>query len=179
MTTPKQIDDGGSAFPQPFDSVIETERGRVKTVIGIDPGINGGIAWIVDGKPCVEKMPDTVKDLWELLVSITNGFVAFRGSNALMFKAYIEAVTSSPQMGVKSAFTFGQGLGRLEMALTAAGIPFERVRPQQWQKAMKCMSGGNKNVTKARAQELFPSLKITHATADALLIAEYGRRESP
>ena len=79
-------------------------------------------------------------------------------------------------MGVKSAFTFGQGLGRLEMALTAAGIPFERDRPQAWQKEMKCMSGGDKNITKRRAQELFPSLKITHANADALLIAEYGRR---
>jgi hypothetical protein len=30
--------------------------------------------------------------------------------------------------------------------------------------------------TKAKAQELFPHLKITHATADACLIAEYGRR---
>jgi hypothetical protein len=29
------------------------------TVIGIDPGKNGGIAWIQDGKPCVEKMPET------------------------------------------------------------------------------------------------------------------------
>jgi hypothetical protein len=79
-------------------------------------------------------------------------------------------------MGVVSAFTFGNGYGHLEMALTAAGIPFERVRPQAWQKAMGCMSKGDKNVTKAKAQELFPHLKITHATADACLIAEYGRR---
>lgn len=146
----------------------------MKTIIGIDPGLKGGIAWISDGKPCVEKMPDTVKDLWELLQDITGG-LRVRGY-LLSFKAYVESVHSSPQMGVKSAFTFGQGLGRLEMALTAAGIPFERVRPQEWQKSMKCMSGGDKNITKAKAQELFPSLTITHATADALLIAEYGRR---
>lgn len=145
----------------------------MKTIIGIDPGVNGGIAWIQDGKPCVEKMPDTLKDLWELLYSIEcqdNGY-----KNC---KAYIECVHSSPQMGVKSAFTFGQGYGRLEMALTAAGIPFERVRPQEWQKSMGCMSKGDKNVTKRKAQELFPSLKITHATADALLIAEYLRRKN-
>jgi hypothetical protein len=148
----------------------------MKTIIGIDPGKNGGIAWIADGKACVEKTPDTLKDLWELVNSITGGFVSFRASNALMFKAYIEAVSSSPQMGVVSAFSFGQGYGNLEMALTAAGIPFERVRPQQWQKTLGCMSKGNKNVTKAKAQALFPHLKITHATADALLIAEYGRR---
>jgi Holliday junction resolvasome RuvABC endonuclease subunit len=140
------------------------------TTIGIDPGKNGGIAWIADGKPCVEKMPETAKELWELIESIQ-----FSGFDHAI-KAYVEQVHSSPQMGVKSAFTFGQGFGQIEMALTAAGIPFERVRPQAWQKSMGCLTRGDKNVSKRRAQELFPSLKITHATADALLIAEYGRR---
>lgn len=147
------------------------------TTIGIDPGKSGGIAWITDGKPCVEKMPETLQDLWELVADITGGFESFRESNGLQFRAYIEAVHSSPQMGVKSAFTFGNGFGHLEMALTAAGIPFERVRPQAWQKAMGCMTGGDKNVSKRRAQELFPSMKITHATADALLIAQYGSKQ--
>jgi hypothetical protein len=141
-------------------------------VIGVDPGKNGGIAWIDEtGKPCVEKMPDTLKDLWDLIQSIEHSDGGFRNC-----KAYLEQISSSPQMGVVSAFTFGNGYGHLEMALTAAGIPFERVRPQVWQKAMGCMSKGQKNVTKAKAQELFPHLKITHATADACLIAEYGRR---
>jgi Holliday junction resolvasome RuvABC endonuclease subunit len=139
----------------------------MKITIGIDPGVNGAIAWIQDGKPCVEKMPETLADLWDLVVSIKFGNEC---------QAYIEAVHSSPQQGVKSAFTFGQGYGRLEMALTAAGIPFERVSPQKWQKAMGCLTKGDKNVSKRKAQEMFPQLKITHATADALLIAEYGRR---
>jgi Holliday junction resolvasome RuvABC endonuclease subunit len=77
-------------------------------------------------------------------------------------------------MGVVSAFSFGNGFGHLEMALTAAGIPFTRVRPQVWQKALGCLTKGDKNVTKRKAQELFPSIKATHATADALLIAQYG-----
>jgi hypothetical protein len=38
------------------------------------------------------------------------------------------------------------------------------------------MTKGDKNVSKRKAQELFPQLKITHATADALLLAEFGRR---
>ena len=147
----------------------------MKTIIGIDPGKNGAIAWITDGKACVEKMPETLQDLWELVESI-------RYSNHPQnpnCKAYIENVHSSPQMGVTSAFTFGQGFGRLEMALTAAGIPFERVTPQKWQKAMGCLTGGDKNISKARAQELFPDMKCTHATSDALLLAEYGRRIDP
>lgn len=149
---------------------METLFTQHMTTIGIDVGVNGGIAWITDGKPCVEKMPDTLQDLWEVIVSIS----LEAGTGGIGVKAYIEQVASSPQMGVVSAFSFGRGYGNLEMALTAAGIPFDRVRPQEWQKHMKCMSKGDKNVTKRRAQELFPSLKITHATADALLIAQYG-----
>jgi hypothetical protein len=63
------------------------------------------------------------------------------------------------------------------MGLTAAKLPFERVRPQVWQKTMQCMSKGDKNVTKRRAQELFPDIKVTHATADGLLIMSYGLKQ--
>jgi len=147
---------------------------KYETIIGVDPGANGGIAWITDGKACVEKMPDTLQDLWELVESI--GFEA-PDFTPYQIKAYIEQVSSSPQMGVVSAFSFGRGYGNLEMALTAAGIPFERVRPQVWQKALGCMTKGDKNVSKRKAQELFPDRKITHATADALLIAHYGTKQ--
>lgn len=148
---------------------------KYEITIGVDPGANGGIAWITsDGKACVEKMPDTLQDLWELVESI--GFEA-PDFTPYQIKAYIEQVSSSPQMGVVSAFSFGRGYGNLEMALTAAGIPFERVRPQVWQKALGCMTKGDKNVSKRKAQELFPDRKITHATADALLIAHYGTKQ--
>lgn len=146
----------------------------MKTILGIDPGASGGIAWITDGKPCVEKMPETLQDLWGLITDIAN--TVRESTRHLDCIAYLEQVHSMPGQGVASSFKFGQGYGALEMALTAAGIPFERVTPQKWQKALGCLTKGDKNVSKRKAQELFPSLKITHATADALLIAEYGRR---
>jgi hypothetical protein len=147
-----------------------------RITIGIDPGANGAIAWIDErGESCVEKMPDTLQDLWELICDITN--FPRSAIDGRKYKAYIEQVSSSPQMGVVSAFSFGRGYGNLEMALTAAGIPFERVRPQVWQKAMGCMTKGDKNISKAKAQELFPDTKIIHATADALLIALYGTKQ--
>lgn len=148
---------------------------KYEITIGIDPGSNGGIAWIdYNGKACVEKMPDTLQDLWDLFCDITS--YPKSSIDGRSYKAYIEQVASSPQMGVVSAFSFGRGYGNLEMALTAAGIPFERVRPQVWQKALGCMTKGDKNVSKRRAQELFPDRKVTHATADALLIAYYGTK---
>lgn len=89
---------------------------------------------------------------------------------------YMENVHSSPQMGVTSAFTFGHGVGALKMALVACSIPFQLVTPQTWQTKMGCRTGGDKNISKNKAQKLFPSVKVTHAIADALIIAEYGRR---
>lgn len=140
-------------------------------VIGIDPGKNGGIAFIDtdlamrDGTTAV-KMPATEADVWEVLRQ-------YGGDDF----AVVEKVASSPQMGVTSAFTFGKGYGVLLGCLTAAGIPFEEVSPQKWQKAMNCLTHGDKNVTKRKAQQMFPWLKVTHATADALLIAYYGAKQ--
>jgi crossover junction endodeoxyribonuclease RuvC len=137
-------------------------------IIGIDPGKSGGIAAISDtGEVAsVAKLAQTERDIGQALedMSAAAGF------------AYIERVSSSPQMGVKSAFTFGQSYGFLRGCLYAAGIPFEEVAPAKWQRSMGCLSKGDKNVTKAKAQQLFPGIKVTHAIADALLIAEYGRR---
>jgi Holliday junction resolvasome RuvABC endonuclease subunit len=155
---------------------LNKEHMKHQITIGIDPGASGAIAWIDErGKSCVEKMPDTLQDLWELIRDITN--FPRSAIDGRRYKAYIEQVSSSPQMGVVSAFSFGRGYGNLEMALTAAGIPFERVRPQVWQKAMGCMTKGDKNISKAKAQELFPDKKVIHATADALLIALYGTKQ--
>jgi crossover junction endodeoxyribonuclease RuvC len=153
---------------------LNKEHMKHQITIGIDVGASGAIAWIDErGKSCVEKMPDTLQDLWELVVSISLN----AGTGGLGVRAYLEAVSSSPQMGVVSSFSFGRGYGNLEMALTAAGIPFERVRPQVWQKAMGCMTKGDKNISKQKAQELFPDKKVIHATADALLIALYGTKQ--
>ena len=65
---------------------------KYETIIGVDPGANGGIAWITDGKACVEKMPDTLQDLWELVVSISLD----AGTGGMGIRAYLEAVSSSP-----------------------------------------------------------------------------------
>lgn len=133
-------------------------------ILGIDPGQKGGIAFVGENLFVAQKMPDTERDALEAIQLLRGQF------------AYIEAVHSMPKQGVASSFKFGQNYGFLRGCLIALGIPFETVTPQKWQKALGCLSRGNKNVTKAKAQELYPSLKITHATADALLIATYGYR---
>ena len=75
-----------------------------------------------------------------------------------------------------STFKFGRGYGFLRGAITALKYPLHDVSPQRWQRALGCLTSGNKNISKQMAQQLFPQLKITHSIADAVLITEYGRR---
>lgn len=140
---------------------------REKIFIGVDPGKTGGISIVNEKRAEAYKMPPNEMDLFDLLSKLVEGKDTF---------AILEKVHSSPQMGVKSAFTFGQNKGMLLMVLTALKIPFEEVTPHTWQRNLKCLTGGDKNVSKRKAQQLFPDIKITHAIADALLIGEYARR---
>jgi len=146
----------------------------MKTFVGIDPGKSGGIATITDNEASgvmatVHGMPADPRDLWGLIVAISRC-------------APVEAVIEKPfvhvggKMGPQSAFNFGGSFFTLRAFLIAADIPFEEVPPQHWMTAMECMTGGDKNVSKRRAEELFPGLHITHATADALLIAAFCRQ---
>ena len=143
-------------------------------IIGVDPGVSGAVAWYSNGVHHAAPFKDLTEA--EMLTSF-EGF----GPNTF---AYLESVHSMPGQGVASTFKFGLHYGGLRMALIAAGIGFETVTPATWQRTMSCLSKGDKKVTRAKAQELFPEVNITgrgiktptHAVADALLIAEYGRR---
>jgi hypothetical protein len=145
--------------------------------MGIDPGASGGMALLYPSGSVVSvtKMLPTERDTWDWLYGYAE---AFAGVVAL-----IEKVHSMPREGVASTFKFGVCYGGLRMALIAAGIPFEEVTPQRWQRGLEIpprhgteSKTAYKNRLKARAQQLFPSAKVTLAVADALLLAEYCRR---
>jgi crossover junction endodeoxyribonuclease RuvC len=133
--------------------------------IGIDPGKSGAIAIAKGSDWTVIRLNQTEHDIAGQL-SQAMGFPSI---------AVVEKVHSSPQMGVKSAFTFGESFGFLKGLLAAYSIPYSLVTPQVWQKRMGCMTKGDKNVTKQAAQRRWPGEKITHADADARLLAEYCR----
>jgi hypothetical protein len=152
----------------------ETPQFERDLFLGIDPGHLGGLA-VLERVGLVldaSRMPETEKDL--------SDYVQEFGGR--IRKAVIEAVHSMPGQGVSSSFKFGMSYGALRMVLIAHAVSFEAVPPQTWQKSMHCTVQGRtsvtdsktakKNGTKARAQELFPGQKVTHAIADALLLAE-------
>ena len=100
---------------------------------------------------------------------------------------FLEYVTGFRGMTApaNSVLTLGRGLWWGVVA--AAGIPVHHPTPQQWQpefldesnlpEGMRLESAERKRRLKAEAQRLWPDHKWTSKTADAGLIAEWGRRE--
>jgi hypothetical protein len=130
-------------------------------------------------------MPATEADVWGLMQEIygmRQPSDAIRDQDGTRWQrpirldltVWIEKVGAMPKQGVSSTFKFGRGYGFLRGCITALALPWNEVAPGVWQRKLGCLSGGDKNVTKSRAQQLYPHLRITHATADALLIASYG-----
>ena len=150
----------------------------MKHYFGIDPGKSGAICAInSDGKAwVVVKTDKSYEDIWHELwyASCVKGECF----------AAIESVNAMPGQGVASTFKFGESFGMLLGLLAATDIEYIKVRPTVWCKEFvlkKKKDESNtdwKNRHKKLAQELFPSVDVTHATADALLIAEYCRRKN-
>lgn len=137
------------------------------TILAIDPGASGGLAFGPASKPpALVAMPDTLHDLVEVI------------RDAQCDHAFLELVggfIGKNQPG-SAMFNFGCNYGQIQGVLAALGVPFTLVRPQAWQKALSLGNSTGmsktewKNKLKAKAQQLYPSLKITLSTADACLI---------
>jgi crossover junction endodeoxyribonuclease RuvC len=160
-----------------------------RVYIGIDPGANGAMAAIVTNTDAPDyvyfrKTKDGPHEQAEWIRSLIDlDGMKLHEAEAFAIIEKVGAMPSIPgadgkrrQMGAATMFAFGKSAGLLEGLVIANAIPYEMTTPQTWQTAMKCKSGGDKNVTKQAAQRLFPREKITHANADALLLAEYCRR---
>lgn len=142
--------------------------------IGIDPGKNGGIALISSKKSFVYALPYSNDSL----------LLWLRGAkNTSECIAYVETVHAMPGQGVTSMFNFGKNYGYILGVLGAYHIHIVDVTPQKWKKYMEVTS--DKNTSIDLCKRLFPDINLLatprskkphDGMAEALLIAEYGRR---
>ena len=161
----------------------------MKTIIAIDPGAAGGIAFDRSGNVTAYKMPDTLTDIRDLMNSYIDP------SNAVI---YMERVgTYMPGNSGPSAATFAEHVGALKGIICCLSTPVIFPTPAAWmnhfigkqvykekkgdvsdEKAWKAVLSRRKqerkNKIKAKAQELYPNLEITLKTADALGILHYA-----
>lgn len=146
-------------------------------ICGIDPGLNGAFAFldIDDDTLTIIDMP-TVEKNGKRHVSPA-GVGAILNANVPDF-VFLEAVHSSPQMGVASSFSFGRSSGILLGAAAALALDVSEVPPNVWKPRMGCTA--DKKQTVAQATRLLPNgapaWKLVKHTdrAEAALIAVYG-----
>ena len=157
--------------------------------IGIDPGLQGGIATIREsGYIDVLIMPTTLNGKKRTLNNPTLASV-FSLLDAADIKCYavLEQQQPMPKQGVTSMFSIGYGFGVLKQCLIDFNISHEVVRAQEWQKEFGIT--GRKGNTKTQAlricQDLFPDVNLLaterskkphEGIVDAVLIAEFARR---
>ena len=142
--------------------------------VGIDPGLDGGLAAITDDNLYVVRRP-TANDHGKRQIDTATILTIFVEIGPSIIA--VEDVNAGAVPGRGSAFAFGRGVGRIEGVITALGRPCDYVRPQRWLRDLGIGVGATKAEHIATARRLFPAVTIdTDGQADALLIAEWCRR---
>jgi crossover junction endodeoxyribonuclease RuvC len=141
--------------------------GILDLFLGIDPGTQGAAAVVNQHGELVDYI--RFSKLTELDIAEWVARWAPQIKTAIL-----ERVGSMPGQGVASTFKFGSAYGFVRGLLVANRIPWDYASPVVWQRAMGCLSKGNKNVVKAKAQRLWPTHhKWTLEEPDACLIAAF------
>lgn len=148
-------------------------------IIGIDPGFTGAIAIlkVIDGRADVKAvfdMPLREVNARPLVDAVKLTKILDVGARFVV----IEQAQASPQMGVTSAFRYGEGYGTVCGVCAALGIRVIPAVPAVWKKHMQL--DYHKDKSRAKAQKMFPHQSVLfiqkkdHGRAEASLLAAFG-----
>jgi crossover junction endodeoxyribonuclease RuvC len=148
--------------------------------IGVDPGLSGAIA-VLDNTGELVTVADLPFVHDKSLAWVSGDVLQVMLLNALQgrpARAYVERVGSMPGQGVASSFQFGCGFGSILSVLQTMLISMALVTPAVWKRSYGLDKDKHSSLHKARLMWPRADLRlIKHdGRAEALLIAEYGRR---
>jgi crossover junction endodeoxyribonuclease RuvC len=150
-------------------------------ILGVDPGIHGGLA-------VVELQDGVAPRLVDAIDVPTVGVGAKERIDVLAVRFWIQAQSPDragieraqalPRQGSSSGFKYGRATGALEAVIICCEIPFEIVEPSVWKRAHRLRGGPeNKEAARALALQFFPGAhdllarKKDHGKAEAALLA--------
>jgi crossover junction endodeoxyribonuclease RuvC len=156
-----------------------------QTVLGVDPGIRGGLAIIAVDANGAPRLIDAI----DIPVA---GVEAKERVNVLAIRdwiitqhapahAFIERAQAMPKQGASSGFKYGRSVGSIEAAISLCAVPLTIIEVTAWKKFHQ-LRGGDKEGGRQRALQLFPAAheylarKKDHGRGEAALIALYGAR---
>jgi len=145
------------------------------TVIGVDPGMSGAIAYVDHGHLLtVVDMPVVGNDISTALLT-----QMVRMHDDVTWAA-VERVHSMPKQGVATTFKFGMAYGMVRAAVGGLLVPMEEPTPNVWKKSFNL--DADKEKARLLALKLFPDKaellknKGHHGRAEAALIALWCER---
>lgn len=139
------------------------------TILAIDPGITGAIAFYNPETPTSAEVHDLPAGAWAL-----HCLVRMRTTG--LERAVVERVSGRP--GQQGVFNFGFSTGVVHGVLGALGYSVETYPPATWKRAMGLTS--DKGASRALATQFFPHLAKNFSRvrddgrAEALLLAVYA-----
>ena len=168
----------------------------ITTLIGIDPGLDGAIAWLKDDLAYIDvvDMPTmagtgarrqvNAAELAKILRANKYWETPIPGEENRWNKftqpvsvVYLEQVSARPGQGVSSMFSFGDSYGQVKGVIGCLGLPLILVTPQAWKKRAGIIHR-DKDAARTMAQQLYPGAALGRkkdiGRADALLIARFG-----
>ena len=151
-------------------------------IIGIDPGLSGGIAVLENNRVLnifdMPVMSEGKKNKRQLnsaqLVTLIKENIKSNEDVAIV----VEQVNAMPGQGVTSMFNFGQTFGAIKGVCAALGLPIFFVRPSKWKKHFELINS-SKDSSRTKAIEMYPALSNQLAKkkdvnkSDAILIARF------
>jgi len=158
---------------------------EVTTILAVDPGLTGALAWLEFNHARktihligVADMPTAKAQQGKTIKShVQPAVLADMMRNPAMptpSMVVIEDVHAMPGQGVTSMFRFGFVTGVCHGVAAALGLPISFMRPSEWQTPAGVRKGDDAG--RLRAVQLFPeqsqlfSRKMDHNRADAALI---------
>lgn len=157
------------------------------SIIAVDPGTKGGIAWEIMGIVHAVAMPETDAEFSKLVHGIiTEAREADDEPYAIIEQ--VRGHIGHDQPG-HTMFIFGESFGFIRGFFVGSKVQGYLREPQKWQRPFNLGTKGAskdprergrlktiwKNKLKDEAQRRFPNMKVTLSMADALLILEYAR----
>ena len=151
-------------------------------IIGIDPGVSGGIS-ILENKKVIEvfdmpTMIDGKKNKRQVNGSQVTNIIKENVHTNKETIVVVEHVNAMPGQGVTSMFNFGQSFGVIKGVCAALSLPIYFVRPTKWKKHFNLIKA-NKEAGRTKAIQVYPEIsgklsrKKDSNKADAILIARY------
>jgi crossover junction endodeoxyribonuclease RuvC len=143
--------------------------------IGIDPGKHGAIAFIYESGSIFLEPYNRENYIKAMSLASQEDAIVM-----------LERVWALPHEGVSSSFSFGENFGFIQGILEANRIEYTLVTPPRWTKFFEL--GSDKKEHIRLVKKLYPQVDLRRnkrcrndfdGYADAILLAEYGRRLKP